>query len=190
MPLPLAAVISALASGGTIVSHSSGGLIVYLGSGYVAGTYLSTATVASIIATTATTLGVGAAVISGAASSIIGSAGLFGTTIGATGITGALMSAGILPSTPIVVPVIAGSAIVSFLYTSYRLIKLKRKITKVPAGKEVIFSEFEAKIIESIIKLNSKKIENNNLNIVNKILKSIFEMCSKFKNFINKVREK
>ena len=76
-------------------------MIVTSAAGYVAGTYLSTAAISGILAAASTALGAGALYLSGAAGSIIGSAGIFGTTVGASGITGALMSAGIISSTPI-----------------------------------------------------------------------------------------
>jgi hypothetical protein len=158
MPLPL--VIAALYAGGSLVPHAAGGLIVSSTAGYVTGTYISTAAIATVLTTAttaATALGVGAAIVSGAASTIIGGAGIFGTTIGATGITGALMSAGILSSTPIIVPVLAGSALAGCGYASYRLTKLKRKLQSAKEGEELHFSDAEAKIFERFLKIMSKK---------------------------------
>ena len=106
MPLPLIPIGAALAAGGSLVPHAAGGLIVTsAATGYVAGTYLSTAAIGWLIAIASTTLGAGALYLSGAAASIVGSAGIFGTTIGVSGITGALMSVGIISFTPIWVPV-------------------------------------------------------------------------------------
>ena len=152
MPLPLIPIISALAAGGTLVPHAAGGMIVSSATGYIAGTYLSTAAISGLLATASATLGAGALFLSGTAASIVGSAGIFGTTIGATGITGALMSAGIISSTPVWVPLAAGGAALGCGYGGYRLFKLKRKLNKTPDGEEAQFTETEAKIIEKIIK--------------------------------------
>lgn len=57
MPIILVEIISALASGGSLVPHAAGGLIVSGSSGYVANTYLSTAAVSSLITTSSGTLG-------------------------------------------------------------------------------------------------------------------------------------
>lgn len=112
MPLPLIPVFAALAAGGSLVPHAAGGMIFSLGAGgYVAGTYLSSAFIASLVTGAGALLGVGALTLTSAASAIIGSTGVVGTTIGASGLTGALMSAGILPATPIWVPIaIAGTS--------------------------------------------------------------------------------
>ena len=157
MPIPLVPIISALAAGGTLVPHASGGLIVTGASGYIAGTFLSTSAISGLLATASATLGTGALYLSGAAASIVGSAGIFGTTIGATGITGALMSAGIISSTPVWVPIAAGGAALGCGYGGYRLVKLTRKLKETPKSKEAHFSETEAKIIEKIIKRLAKK---------------------------------
>lgn len=153
MPLPLIPIIAALAAGGSLVPHAAGGLIVTGASGYIAGTYLSTAAIGGLI----TTVGAGALCLSGAAASIIGSAGIFGTTIGASGLTGALMSAGIISSTPIWVPIAIGGAVLGCGYGGYRLLKLWKKIKATPDGEEAKFSETEAKIIENLIKRLGRK---------------------------------
>jgi len=157
MPIPLIPIISALAAGGTLVPHAAGGLIVTGVSGYITGTFLSTAAITGLLATASTTLGVGALFLSGATASILGGAGFFGTTIGATGITGVLMSAGIISSTPVWVPLAAGGAALGCGYGGYRLLTLKRKLNKTPKGEEAQFTETEAKIIEKIIKRLAKK---------------------------------
>jgi len=158
MPIPIVAVISALAAGGTLVPHAAGGLIVTASTGgYVAGTYLSAAAVASLLATATAAIGASAAIFTSFISTIIGSAGIFGTTIGATGLTGALMSAGLLPSTPIAVPLIAIGALLGFIYTTYNISKLRWKLKGVQEDDEIQFSETDAKIVESVIKLISKK---------------------------------
>jgi len=152
MPIPLIPIIAALAAGGTLVPHAAGGLIVTGASGYVAGTFLSTAAISGLLTTASATLGAGALYLSGAAASIIGSAGIFGTTIGASGITGALMSAGIISSTPVWVPIAVGGAALGCGYGGYRLLKLKQKVRKTPNGEEAQFTDTEAKIIENLIK--------------------------------------
>ncbi len=157
MPILLIPIISALATGGTLVPHATGGLIVTGASGYVAGTFLSTAGISGLLATASATLGAGALYLSGVAASIVGTAGFFGTTIGATGITGALMSAGIISSTPVWVPLAASSAALACGYGGYRLFKLKQKLNETPDGGEAQFTETEAKIIEKIIKRLAKK---------------------------------
>lgn len=161
MPLPLIPVVSALAAGGTLVPHAAGGMIVTSATGYVAGTYLSTAAIGGLLTAASTALGAGALYLSGAAGSIIGSAGIFGTTIGASGITGALMSVGIISSTPIWVPLAVGGAAsgtaAGLGYVGYRLFKLKQKIGSTAQGEEAQFTETEAKIVEKIIKRLSKR---------------------------------
>lgn len=161
MPLPLIPIITALAAGGTLVPHAAGGMIVTSAAGYVAGTYLSTAAIGGLLTAASTALGAGALYLSGAAGSIIGSAGIFGTTVGASGITGALMSVGIISSTPIWVPLAAGGAAVGGAaglgYGGYRLYKLKQKISNTPEGEEAQFTETEANIVEKILNRFGKK---------------------------------
>jgi len=161
MPLPIIPIISALAAGGSLVPHAAGGMIVTSAAGYVAGTYLSTTAIGGLLAAASTILGTGALCLSGAAGSIIGSAGIFGTSVGASGITGALMSAGIISSTPIWVPFAVGGAAVGSAaglgYGGYRLFKLKQKINNTAEGVEAQFTETEAKIVEKIIKRLGKK---------------------------------
>lgn len=157
MPLPLVPVIAALAAGGTLVPHAAGGLIVTSTGGYVAGTYLSTATVTALLAGGATALGTGAAVVSGAAAGVIGGAGIFGTTIGASGITGLLMSAGLIASTPVWVPVAAAGAGAGVAYGAYRYYQLRKKLTSMPAGGEAQFTEAEAKVIEWLLRKVAKE---------------------------------
>lgn len=157
MPIPLIAIVSALAAGGTLVPHAAGVLIVTAATGgYVAGTYITTAGIASLVVAATATVGAGATILTGAAASIIGSAGIFGTTIGATGITGALMSAGLLSSTPIAFPLLAGGALLTFSCTAYYIFRLKWRLQTAKEGVEMQFSETEARVIEAIIKLLSK----------------------------------
>lgn len=157
MPIPLIPVVAALAAGGTLVPHAAGGMIVTAATGYVAGTYLSTAAIASIIGAATATLGVGAAALTGVLGSVIGGAGIFGTTIGATGLTGVLMSAGIISSTPIALPVGILATLVGSAYVWFVLLKLNRKLRKAKSGQEVVFTELEAKILELLVKWLSKK---------------------------------
>ena len=157
MPLPLIPILAALSAGGALVPHAAGGLIVTGTGGYIAGTFISTAAVNTILASAAATFGAGTLFLSGAAAGIIGGAGIFGTTIGATGITGALMSAGIISSTPIWVPLAAGGAAIGCSYGGYCMYKLNRKLNNTPAGTEAVFSEREASIIEKIIRMLGKR---------------------------------
>lgn len=157
MPLPLIPAIAALAAGGTLVPHAAGGLIVTSASGYVAGTYLSTASITALLASGATAVGTGVAVVSGAVAGIIGSAGIFGTTIGATGVTGLLMSAGIIASTPVWVPVAAVGAGAGLTFGAYKFFALRKKLVTSPEGTEAQFTEGEAKVIEWLLRKLAKK---------------------------------
>ena len=171
MPIPLIPLITALSAGGSLVPHAAGGMIVSAAAGgYVTGTYLGTAAIASIITVATTTVTLSAAVLTGAASTIVGSAGIFGTTIGASGLTGFLMSAGILQSTPIVLPIAVAGGALGFIYLSFILFKLKWKLRTLKESKEeqfttikkkeVKFTKIEAKIIEVLVKLlYEKKID-------------------------------
>ncbi len=157
MPIPLIAVASALAAGGTLVPHAAGGMIVTAAGGYVAGTYLSTAAIATVVAAATATVGAGAAAVASAASAVIGSAGIFGTTVGASGLTGVLMSAGILPSTPIIVPVAVGAAALGGAGLAYYLLRLRRKVASAKEGEEAHFTEREAKVVQVLLLQLAKK---------------------------------
>ena len=175
MPLPLIPIVAALTSGGSLVAHSAGGLIVYstATAGYVSGTYISTAALASFFTGTAMAAGaVGTAAVtgsaiwaygtvSGAALSLIGGAGLFGTTIGATGMTGVLMRWGIISPTPIFVPIIFSLifllVIILAFYYSWRVRKIRSKVIHAKEGEEIIFSKSEARIVQKVILSSSKK---------------------------------
>lgn len=161
MPIPLIPVVAALAAGGSLVPHAAGGMIVTSAAGYVTGTYISTAAIGGILSASTAALGAGSLYLTGAASSIIGGAGIFGTTVGASGLTGVLMSAGIISSTPIWVPLAVGGAAVGGAaglgYGGYKLNKLRKKINSTPDGEEAEFSESEAKLVEKIISKLSKK---------------------------------
>jgi hypothetical protein len=113
MPLPLISIIPALSAGGILVPHAAGGMIVttVTGTGYIAGTYLSTFAIGSIITAATAAFGATAVFASIAVGCMIGGAGIFGTVVGSTGITGALMSAGLIASTPLWIPVVIGVAI-------------------------------------------------------------------------------
>lgn len=164
MPLPIVPILAALAAGGALVPHAAGGMIVTSGAGYVAGTYLSTAAISTIIyavsGTALAALGIGTAAVTGAGTAIIGGAGIFGTTIGATGLTGMLMSAGLISSTPIAVPV-AGLAVVAGIgvigLRSVHIRGIKRRLAAIPEGAELVFSEKDAKLVEKILKWFGQK---------------------------------
>lgn len=154
MVLPLFPVVAALGAGGQLVAHSAGGLIVLSSTGsYVAGTYISTAALASFLTGSAVAVGAGQVAVvgglivaayrtlPGVAVSLIGGAGYFGTTVGATGITGFLMARGILPSTPILVPVsIALFTVLSILFLAFltvrRIRQIRKKALDTPEGQE------------------------------------------------------
>lgn len=157
MPLPIVPVITALAAGGSLVPHAAGGMIVTSAGGYVAGTYLSTAAITALFAGGATAFGTGVAVVSGAAAGIIGSAGIFGTTIGATGITGMLMSAGVIASTPVWVPVAVAGAGAGLGYGAFCYFKLRKKLQATHEGEEANFTEREAKVVEWLLRRFAKK---------------------------------
>ena len=118
---------------------------------------MSTAAIASIVVGATATVGVGAAAVTGVASALIGSAGVFGTTIGATGLTGILMSAGILPATPIAVPIAVAGATLGGGFLVFYLVRLRRKVTSATEGEEMHFSEKEARVIEGLIRLLAKR---------------------------------
>lgn len=67
------------------------------------------------------------------------------------------MSAGIIPATPIGVPIAIGVAGAGLGYLSYILVKLRRKLRRAEQGVEVQFTELEAKIIEAIIRRFAKE---------------------------------
>jgi hypothetical protein len=177
MVLPLVPVIAALNTGGHLVAHSAGGLIVYSATtgGYVAGTYISTAALTTFLTGSAVAIGAagtaatsGAAIwaygtVGGAVASIIGGAGIFGTTVGATGITGALMTVGILPAVPVVYPIAIGVGILALValvtFAIFRALSVRRlrsKVLAAPKDEELQFSSNEAKLVERIIRSISK----------------------------------
>ena len=175
MPLPLIPVVAALSAGGVLVPHAAGGLIVSGVSGYMAGTYISTAALASFLAGTGAVAAVSLASvfgsISGAAAALLGGAGIFGTTVGATGVTGVLMSMGIIASVPIIVPVLI-IALIPCLgfggYFAYKFRRLNGRIQSAEGGDEMQFTESEAAVIERVIKSVSGKA-----NFVQRMLRKI-----------------
>lgn len=155
MPLPLIPILSALAGGGTLVPHAAGGMIVSSAGSYVAGTYLSTAAIGGLLTGAGATLGAGALYLTGAAGKIIGSAGIFGTTVGSSGLTGALMSAGLISSTPIWVPLAIGGAaacgVAGLGYGGYQMYRLKQRAINTE-GREAHFTPSEARLVEKILR--------------------------------------
>ena len=162
MPLPIIPVISALSAGGTLVPHAGGGMIVTSATGYVAGTYLSTTAIGGIVATASASLGAVAIYLTGVAGTIIGGVGIFGTTVGATGITGFVMSIGVLPATPIWIPIVIGVTLLILAillgYGGYRFYKLEKKIRSSRNGEEAEISESEAKFLERIFRRFGKRL--------------------------------
>ena len=152
MPIPLVAIVSALAAGGSLVPHAAGGMIVTGAGGYVAGTYLSTTAIASLLAAaTATVGGTALAAVGAVKTGVLGGGAAAAT--GATGVKGALMSVGMLSAAKIAVPVLAGGAVLITGYYGYRLLKLRSKANAVRRGQEAHFTESEARLVEGVIKL-------------------------------------
>lgn len=162
MPFPFIAVITALATGGTLVPHAAGGLIVSAAGGYVAGTYLSTTAIATLLSAATASAGAIGATLLGVGSLLWGSAGFLGTSLGATGIKGTLMSAGIISSTPLWVPIAGVSAALLAGAGGYLMLNVDQIIQKtrsVPPGQEAQFSAKEAKYVEVVLKtLHEKKL--------------------------------
>lgn len=177
MVLPLLPVVAALHAGGQLVAHSAGGLIVHstVTGGYVAGTYISTSALAAflngtaIAATTVGTAAVGGAVIwaygtiGGALMSLIGGAGIFGTTIGAKGLIGMLMTIGILPAVPVLIPVVVGLGVLGLIVLvsigilrARSVRRLRKKVSSASDEEELQFSPREAKTVERILRSISK----------------------------------
>ncbi|MCY3725634.1 MAG: hypothetical protein OXF95_03235 [Rhodobacteraceae bacterium] len=168
MPAPL--LIPALLAGGTLVPHAAGGLIVTGGSlatgasGYVAGTFLSTAAISNLIGAGLFSSGA----ITGAlgvliGSSLIGTSGFLGTGIGATGLTGIGISLGLVATTPIWIPVATAAGGLAVFgatgYLAYDEVKRRRledsinkKIKSQKIGEEIEFTEEEAEYIENRLK--------------------------------------
>jgi len=69
------------------------------------------------------------------------------------------MSAGIIASTPVWVPVAAAGAGVGLIYGAYRYYALSKKLVASPAGTEAQFTEGEAKVIEWLLRKLAKKGE-------------------------------
>ena len=157
IPVALLPILSNLASGASIVAHSSGGLILSGANGYVAGTLIST----SIIQAAFASLGiVGAAslYVTGALAAIWGSAGIFGTTIGASGIKGFLMATGLVSSTPVWLPLVCIGATGIALFTAFLpMIRLVRRLKATPEGQEAVFTPREAQMIEHVLKRLAKR---------------------------------
>jgi hypothetical protein len=165
--MPIIPIILAFfTTGGAIVPHAAGGVIVSNAvAGYVAGTYLSTATICMILSnlinvSVFASLSAFSLFVTGSSTAIIGGAGFLGTTIGATGLTGMLMSIGVIPSTPIILVVFLGVFLMLLGYFFYEAFKIKKKFNDMLNNKnnanEVIFTNFEAKIIEIIIRMIDK----------------------------------
>ena len=164
MPLPLIPlipIIAALTAGGAIVPHAAGGFIVSGAAGYIAGTYLSTAGVAALLGMATVGAGITAAAVTGVAASVIGSAGVFGTTVGSSGIIGGLMSVGIISSVPVMVPVAIATAALggagAATYGSYKLYEMRKRIKSVELGKELTFSDKDAKFVQKLLQIQFKK---------------------------------
>lgn len=167
MPLPLIPVIVALTSGGgSLVAHAGGGMIVTGASGYIAGTYLSSAAIATLVSTLSAsalgTLALGFSSVVGffsaTSAAVVGTAGILGTGIGASGITGTLISLGVISTTPIWLPVLGVIFLLSLAFLTYKLFRMKKKLNEVKDGQqEVKFTPFEARVVEQLLKRTYKK---------------------------------
>jgi hypothetical protein len=158
MAFPLIPIVTALATGGTLVPHAAGRIIVTSAAGYVAGTYLSTSAIVGLLTATTATVGTGIAAAVVAFKGIVGGAGA-GLSVGAA--TTKATGARVLSRTPVWIPVAIAAAAVSAVggsgYIVYRIYKLKRKVLNTPNGAEAQFSEAEAKMVEQLIRLWPKK---------------------------------
>ncbi len=156
MPIPLIAVVSALAAGGTLVPHADGGMIVTAAGGYVAGTYLSTTAIAGVVAAATATLGGGALAVTSTASTIAGSAAVVGT-VGAAG-TAAVAGPG--PVAGKLLPLAIGAVVLLGIAVSVYLFRLRRKTRGMKNGEEVIFSEREARVVQVLLLQLSKETQS------------------------------
>lgn len=129
--------------------------------GYIAGTYLSTAGVSALLGMATVGAGITATVVTGVGASVIGSAGVFGTTVGSSGIIGGLMSVGIISSVPVMVPVAIATAVLggagAATYGGYKLFEMRKRIKSVEPGKELTFSDKDAKFVQKLLQIQFKK---------------------------------
>ena len=129
--------------------------------GYIAGTYLSTAGVAALLGMATVGAGITAAAVTGVAASVIGSAGIFGTTVGSSGIIGGLMSVGIISSVPVMVPVAFATAALgaagAVTYGGYKLYEMRKRIKSAEPGKELTFSDKDARFVQKLLQIQFKK---------------------------------
>jgi len=72
-----------------------------------------------------------------------------------------LMSAGVIASTPVWVPVALAGAGVGVSYGAFRYYTLRKKLVATPAGEEAHFTEKEAKVIEWLIRRFAKSAKHN-----------------------------
>lgn len=138
-------VAKAILAGGTLVAHAGGGMIVTGASGYVVGTFLSTAAINSILAV-GTTFTVGSAAVGvsalggipkvlvavsrvkGVASTLLGFNGVVASTVVASEATGVLVSAGAVSATPVIVPIALSATAIGLGYVIFRGFKKLKKI--------------------------------------------------------------
>ncbi|MEQ1622973.1 MAG: hypothetical protein ABL919_16380 [Methylococcales bacterium] len=55
-------------------------------------------------------------------------------------------------TTPAWIPIAVGGTALVLGYGTYRLLKLKKKVAKIPKGKEAQFTDTEAKIVEQLLR--------------------------------------
>ncbi|WP_200385945.1 hypothetical protein [Thiocapsa imhoffii] len=165
MPLPLIPIITALATGGTLVPHAAGGMIVTSTAGYVAGTYLSTSAITGLLTGATATVGAGIALALTSMKGLMGAtlartaAPVVATTTATTVPSAATGVLGFLTGPVGIVLAVVG-AVLGIVYGAYRIFMLNRKLADTPKDEEVQFTENEAKIVEGIIKKLAEKPEN------------------------------
>lgn len=163
MPIPFIPVITALCAGGSLVPHAAGGLIVSGASGYVAGTYLSTAAVTAILASTTAAGAAGiAATVSAIGSALSGTANSAASSVGLVSGHGLLGLAGGVLLSPASLTVLAGGACCAGV-VYYRRKKRQKDFehllsTLRSTNGEKVFSEDEAILIESLIRRVAKHL--------------------------------
>ncbi len=138
-------------------------MIVTSASGYVAGTYLSTAAVAALVTGATVSIGASAAVAFAVMKGIVGSAlvRLAGPAAAATvSGTGAASTTGALTivSGPVGLWISAVLAALGIIYGAYRVHTFKKKLNTFVGGREAQFTESEVQMFEKIIRSHSRRL--------------------------------
>jgi hypothetical protein len=151
VPIPFIAIAEAIACGAGVVGHSSGGLIFSGASGYIAGTFISTAALGQLLWSFAAVCAAALGWLVGIPALVIGGPGLFGSTLGATGLTGLLMKAGIISSTPIWVVLAILLLPLLALFGLWRWWRLVKRVSNAAPGAELMFSKSEARFVQRLL---------------------------------------